>query len=229
VKISHGEKIASLPPGEYLCLTVRDEGAGISPEDFPFIFEPFFTTRSWTESTGLGLSSARGIVRKCGGDILVSRAPEQGTLVQVYLPTLPLFPSQVPHFPVDSKAPAVLLTRDTTIMVVDDEAGFLELTQRALEHHGYRVTLAKNGVEALKLLDREEEAVSLVLVDLIMPEMGGSELARKITKKHPTLPLIFYSGYSPESLPDLPEGHRFLKKPCPLSRLLATIQEVMEE
>jgi two-component system cell cycle sensor histidine kinase/response regulator CckA len=188
----------AIPAGRYAALLVRDTGSGMDAALQRQIFEPFFTTKPVGQGTGLGLAAALGILTQNHGYITVASAPGQGTTFTVYLP-LVLVTDKV----VRRREPPPIAVDAThagaTILVVDDEAGVREIAVRMLERVGFRVLEARDGGEALELVDRQGPP-QLVLTDMMMPGIGGAELARRLKQRWPALPIIFMSGFSSEEL-----------------------------
>jgi CheY-like chemotaxis protein len=179
-------------PGEYVQIAVSDTGVGMSPAVQERLFEPFFTTKGVGEGTGLGLATSYGIVTQCGGHIEVYSEPGSGTTMRVYLPRV------VDAQAIASEASPVPrgASSDTTVLVVEDEPGVRRIATLVLQRHGYRVLEASNGVDALRLLDASTHTIDLVISDMVMPELGGRELAERIEKKHSGMKMLFMSGYT---------------------------------
>jgi len=192
------DKLLSYPwakPGEYLLLAVLDNGHGISPEVLPSIFEPFFTTKPMGRGTGLGLSVVQGIVQQHGGFIQVSSQPGYGSMFSVYLPLLgePLGQEEEPGV----ASPRISLPgRGRLVLVAEDEVAVRQATQQMLVRLGFRVIEAADGLQACELVEQHGAELSVVLLDLIMPKLGGVEAAERIHRLRPTLPLVFSTGYS---------------------------------
>lgn len=177
-------------PGPHVVLRVKDTGTGIPPEALDRMFEPFFTTKEQGKGTGLGLSTAMGIVRSHGGFITVSSQVGRGTAFEVYLPASPEAAGQLA-----SAAPAPLPRgHGELVLVVDDEAGILQITRRMLEAHGYRVLTADDGTTALTEMSRHAREVALVITDVMMPFMDGVQLIRALRKLSPELKVVASSG-----------------------------------
>ncbi|MFO0696910.1 MAG: ATP-binding protein [Polyangiales bacterium] len=208
-----GPEETALPPGRYVTLTVGDEGVGIPPHILPRIFEPFFSTKPKGRGTGLGLSSAYGIVEQSGGTIRVESRPGEGTRFRVYLPHAEGIPSRA-----GIAAPP---TRGT-ILVVEDQPDVRELVRMQLEDAGYRVLEAEHGRAALAVVD-EHRRIDLVLTDVVMPELSGPGLARELVGLRPDLPILFMSGYA-DPTDELLSGP-LLKKPFPREELLEALAE----
>ncbi len=178
--------------GEYLELTVRDTGCGMSEEVREQIFEPFFTTKEVGKGTGMGLPFAHGILKSLGGTISVESEPGKGSKFTVHIP---LFEEKSGEQSRQSR-------RDVSkegmgrILLVDDEGMILSSLQRVLQHLGYHVSAVKNGMEALDLFRKHPEEFQLVITDLTMPKMTGVELARSLLNIRPDIPIILSTGFS---------------------------------
>ncbi|HEX7938441.1 MAG TPA: response regulator, partial [Gemmatimonadaceae bacterium] len=216
-----------LKEGSYAALIVRDTGSGMTEDVRSRVFEPFFTTKPPGQGTGLGLSTAYGIVKQSGGYIDVESAPSAGTTFTVMLP-LASEPATVP--------PALPVFADMapmhgTILLVEDEAAVRDATRRMLGRHGFTVVEAANGVDAMDLFERQGDTIDIVLTDVVMPGMGGADLVRGLRQRHPGLRVLFMSGYTQGAL-DLSEidetTTRFLNKPFTYDQLLATLQALLQ-
>jgi signal transduction histidine kinase/DNA-binding response OmpR family regulator len=212
--------------GEFVCLTVKDTGTGISPENMPRIFEPFFTTKGVGKGTGLGLATVYGIVQQHQGWVEVSSKVGVGTTFRIYLQAL-----QCARPALNSLAPEAEPPRgDETILLVEDEPALRSITRLLLERFGYRVVEACSGPEALKVWESAAPEVDLLLTDVIMPEgMSGRKLAESLRGKKASLKVIFLTGYGGEVLAGSSEFLRqtnsyFLQKPCPPRELLRAVR-----
>lgn len=219
---------AVVPKGEYVQVRVRDEGTGIPPEMLSKIFEPFFTTKRSGEGTGLGLSTAYGIVKQTGGYIFCDSEPGRGSCFILLLPTCEEPP---PAEPAPETLTAPLSDPATaTILLVEDEAPVRAFAARALRLRGYSVLEAENGEDALGLLADPELHVDIFLSDVIMPAMDGPSWVAEALKNRPETAVIFVSGYAEDAfrhgLPQLPNSV-FLPKPFSLSELTATVGTVL--
>jgi PAS domain S-box-containing protein len=212
-----------LPPGRYVMLTVRDTGTGIDPATLPSIFEPFFTTKERGRGLGLGLATVYGIVKQCEGHIEVESAPARGTSVRVYLP--------IARAESGVGGPGAAGTTRTSgiILLVEDEVPVRLFAKAALEEQGYRVLEAGHGWEALMRLSEFDGAVNLVIADVMMPEMGGSELARRLAVERPGLPILFLSGYTDDemTLRGLGPPSAFVQKPFTPDVLARRVRELL--
>ncbi len=211
-----------LPPGHYVTLTVRDTGKGIDPEILPSIFEPFFTTKDDGRALGLGLATVYGIVKQSEGHVDVESTPGRGTTVRVYLPIARAESSSV----IPSSR---LARREGIVLLVEDEEPVRRFARAALEEQGYRVLEAGHGWEALMRLAEFDGAVSLVVADVMMPEMGGSELARRLAVERPGLPILFLSGYTDDELTlrNIGPPSVFVQKPFTPGALVERVGEMI--
>jgi len=219
---------AALEPGAYAELAVRDSGEGIPAHHLPHIFEPFYTTKEVGLGTGLGLATVEGVVSQSGGRILVESAVGQGTTIRILLP-LSAEPAPI------SRPGGLVRTRGESrgrILVVDDEDAVRAVVARNLQSEGYEVLRARDGREALRELEEIGGAVDLVITDLVMPGMGGVQLARELTQRYPDLPLVWMSGHPREKeFPrEMPGKYQtFLMKPVAHDVLLDTVARVLKE
>ncbi|MEO7475395.1 MAG: response regulator, partial [Gemmatimonadales bacterium] len=188
----------SIPGGHYGHIVVHDTGVGMDPAIQTRIFEPFYTTKPVGEGTGLGLSAVYGIVVQNKGYIAVASAPGQGTTFRLYLPRLP---DDAVSARMEEPPPldAAGTPAGATILVVEDEPAVRAVVVRSLESGGFHVLQAAGGSTALQVVDREGRP-DLVLTDLMMPGIGGTELARRLKARWPDLPILYMSGYSAEDL-----------------------------
>jgi len=188
----------TIPAGRYATLLVRDTGMGINPSIQARIFAPFFTTKPLGQGTGLGLAAVQGILAQNHGYITMTSAPGQGTTFTVFLPLLSV--RELPTPTGDSPPVSPTMNWDgVTVLVVDDEPAVLSVVARSLEQRGFHVLRARDGGDALTAIDVHGPP-DLVLTDLMMPGIGGTALARRLTEQWPDLPVIFMSGFSAEEL-----------------------------
>jgi len=213
-------------PGDYLVLSVIDNGQGMDRETREQIFEPFFTTKEVGEGSGLGLPVVYGIVTQNLGWIEVESAPNRGTTFRVYLPAAPeAEPETGPEAEKGEKARG-----GETILAVEDEPANLRLLERMLKNLGYNVLAAASPAEALRRAESHPEGIDLLVTDVIMPGMNGRELADRLVKIHPNLKCLFVSGYTAEVIGrhgGLEKGVNFLQKPLLLKPLAAAVRKAL--
>lgn len=216
---------AELQPGNYVCLSVSDDGTGMSEEVAARAFEPFFTTKGIGEGTGLGLSTVYGIVKQSGGYIYLYSEEGRGTTFNIYLPATNAVP--------DPEQPSVVdlspQNGTETILVVEDEEGVRSIAERILKRAGYTVMTAPNPAVALELMNHATR-IDLLLTDVIMPGMSGRDLARKLQSSRPQLRTIFMSGYTDEIIARqgvLDDGVTFLQKPFGAEELLPLVRQAL--
>jgi CheY-like chemotaxis protein len=213
-------------PGDYVMLAVSDTGTGMSAEIQSHLFEPFFTTKESGRGTGLGLAMVYGAVTQNGGRIEVYSEVGRGTTFRVYLPRV--HDATLPHPATETRS----LPRGTeTIAVVEDEDAIRTLAVRVLRAQGYRVEAYRTGVLALHAIAAETEPVDLVVTDVIMPEMKGSELALRLRELRPGLRVIFASGYTEDVIAHhgvLDPDVDFLAKPYSTATLIRRVREALD-
>ena len=185
-------------PGTYVTLTVTDTGVGMDEATRTKLFEPFFTTKEPGKGTGLGLSTVYGIVRQSGGHIAVESEPGEGSTFTIYLPRIGAMQAPQPELPVREEVPAEASDGQGSekILLVEDDPSVRELAREILEMNGYAVLEAENGIEALKIFESEPDAIELMVTDLVMPKMGGRDLANHISPRRPDLRVLYLSGYT---------------------------------
>jgi signal transduction histidine kinase/ActR/RegA family two-component response regulator len=217
-----------LPAGTYVTIEVTDTGEGMSPETRARIFEPFFTTKGPGKGTGLGLATVYGIVKQSGGEIAVESEPGRGSTFRIYLPLEKGAPEVVEIAPARvAKAGAV-----ETVLVVEDEEIVRDLICEVLRGEGYRVGGTDRGSEALRMVAGEFSSVDLLISDVVMPEMNGSEVARRVREVSPRARVLFISGYSESDMADQGlEALSFevLQKPFTPAGLARKVREVLDE
>ena len=212
-------------PGHYVRVKVSDTGVGMAKETIERVFEPFFTTKR--EGTGLGLATVYGIVTGAGGRIDVYSEPGIGTTVKIHLPAT--LEAPVTSLPVPKARPA---RGGEVVLVVEDEPDVRRMAERILTKGGYSVVGMTNGHDAIAFLEREDQPIDLVLTDVIMPEMLGTELVEKVRELRPGMRVIYMSGYSHEVL--APRALRkngssaFIEKPFNARDLLRTVRELLD-
>ncbi|REJ73076.1 MAG: response regulator [Acidobacteria bacterium] len=218
----------SARPGRYVRLRVTDTGKGMTPEAMERAFEPFFTTKAEGEGTGLGLSTVYGIVQQAGGFVDLQSELGVGTAVDVYLPAVALQEGTVhDRLPV-SDSPG----GSETILLVEDAASVRSMVAHALRRHGYTVVEAADGAEALALFDGAPGVEpDLLLTDVVMPEMSGSELAARVLERRPATRVLYLSGHTEDAvvLRGVDRGEVvLLQKPLTLSRLVQQVRQVLD-
>ncbi len=217
----------AVPPGAYVRLTVTDTGHGMDEATQERIFEPFFTTKPPGKGTGLGLSTVYGIVKQSGGYVSCESARGQGTTLKIFLPVT----SASADRRGSAAAPAPIRRGAERVLVVEDDAAVRSVAGRILTSHGYVVLQAPTGAEALRILD-ETGYVDLVVTDVVMPEMSGSELARQLHERHPAVPVLFMSGYAGEAAlrESLPQpGAAFIEKPFAPDAFVARVRALLDQ
>jgi len=215
-------------PGGYCVLTVSDRGVGMSMETLERATEPFFTTKPVGQGTGLGLSTVHGIVKQSGGHLSIESEVGHGTTVKIFLPQS-VANEEVPV--IEGKQETEELTGCETILVVDDEDSVRNVTVRILQLQGYMVIEAIDGVEALQIVDQYSGDIHLLLSDMMMPRLGGIELATKMMETRPSLKVLLMSGYSPKAYPsdDSVNAHlfEFIQKPFRATELASKVRDLL--
>jgi CheY-like chemotaxis protein len=214
-------------PGRYVMLSVSDTGLGMTAEVRERVFEPFFTTKEKGKGTGLGLSTVYGIVKQSGGNILVYSEPGQGTTVKIYFPRVEEETDAL--FRRDS---ADLIPQGSeTVLVAEDESSVRNLATHILRHQGYKVLEAADGEEALRVTQECLGEINLLLTDVVMPRMGGKELADRLKTLRPRVKVLFISGFPDEAIAHhgvLTPGIDFLQKPFSPAALAQKVREVLD-
>jgi CheY-like chemotaxis protein len=211
--------------GPHAVLAVSDTGVGMDAATLERVFEPFFTTKPLGSGTGLGLATVHGIVKQSGGNIWIYSEPGKGTTFKIYFPAVNAeLTEAVPSGP--AKAP----TGAETILVVEDEPSLRSLVAQMLSGNGYRVITASTSVEALQLVEQVQE-IDLLLTDLVMPNLGGRELAARVTELRPSINVLFMSGYADEAANRngaLNPGAPYLEKPFSAYELATRIRAILD-
>ncbi len=225
---SYARSHTAVRPGHYVRLTVSDTGVGISPEAKDWIFEPFFTTKEQGKGTGLGLSTVYGIVKQSGGNIWVYSELGRGTTFKVHLPRADEIIQTIAPKP----TPPAPLEGSETILVVEDEEPVRALARKILQGYGYKILEAANGQEALCVAqERIAEKVHLLLTDVVMPGMGGRELAERLMALRPEMKILYISGYTDTAIVHhgvLDPGVAFLQKPFSPTTLARKVREELD-
>jgi PAS domain S-box-containing protein len=214
-------------PGAYVMLSVSDTGIGMTPDQQEQIFEPFYTTKEVGKGTGLGLSTVYGIVKQSGGNILVYSEVGHGTTFKIYLPRV-VQPDEAGEF--QESSPKLALGTET-ILLVEDEDLVRSLSRQVLESCGYTVIEAVDGIEALETLEKSETRIDLLITDVVMPRMGGPELAEKLLEKIPNLPILFASGYTDDAIVRhgvLQTNVNFIQKPFTIDDVARKVRDLLD-
>lgn len=220
-----GASVAFCPPGEYVRLEVRDSGVGIPPDVLPHIFEPFFTTKRRARATGLGLATVRGIVEQNGGFIGVDSRVGQGTRFEIYFPAVTDPQSAAPAL-----WPAGAEEASPTVLFVEDEGAVRGAICRGLRRNGFNVLEAANGELALTLASDLRHRIDLLVTDVVMPGMGGRELATRFSALRPAAQVLYVSGYTDDDIVRqavYDASMHYLQKPFTPTELAAKIQEIL--
>ncbi|NUH64207.1 response regulator [Sulfitobacter sp. S0837] len=216
----------SVPAGQYVTVQVNDDGTGIAPDKLQKVFEPFFTTKRTGEGTGLGLSTAYGIVKQTGGFIFVDSVPGQGTSFTLYFPVLDVQPAPSPRASVSNTRSGPTERADGVILLVEDEAPVRAFASRALRLRGYTVLEAESAEAALKTLEDQSLDIDVFVTDVVMPGMDGPSWVREALKDRPGVRVVFVSGYAEDNFGEaqakIPNSV-FLPKPFSLTDLTDTV------
>jgi PAS domain S-box-containing protein len=224
VTVAEGEG-GKVRPGEYVELMVQDTGVGMDRDTMARVFEPFFTTKSTVGGTGLGLAVVYGIVRQSGGHVHVESQPGAGATFRIRLPRV-----ESAGAPTRAADPRRSIPGGTeTILFAEDDTAIRILVTRTLEVLGYRVLSAPDGLAALEMASRHEGEIDMLLTDVIMPSVGGQELAQRLRLAIPGLKVAFVSGYAGDAMALRKLGEsRFLQKPFTLEALARMVREVLD-
>jgi CheY-like chemotaxis protein len=215
-----------MKPGEFAALIVTDTGHGMDRETLGRIFEPFFTTKGVGQGTGLGLSTVYGIVKQSGGFIWAYSEPGIGTTFKLYFPLV-----LTGHAEADTPLPMPPGGADEIVLVAEDEPMVRDIMSRTLRESGYAVFEAADGREALEILEARAGEVSLVVADVVMPGLGGREMAVRLAERWPAVPVLFTSGYTGLDVVRrglLDEGREFIQKPLEPGALIRKVREMMD-
>jgi len=216
-------------PGEYVLLSISDTGHGMERETVKHIFEPFYTTKETGKGTGLGLSMVYAIVKNHHGYIACASEPGEGTTFRIYFPTME---SGIMEQGAETDQEAGLPAGNETILLVDDEAFLRDLGAEILGRFGYTVLQAENGENALEIYEKKRAEISLIVLDLIMPGMGGKKCLEEILRVNPRAKVVVASGYSINGSPQdvLDAGARgYIRKPYDLREMLNAIRKLLDD
>ncbi len=217
----------SAAAGAYAMVSVSDTGAGIAPELRARIFEPFFTTKDEGKGTGLGLSTCQEIVRQCQGFIVVESQVGRGTTFRIYIPRV--------HATAEERVVPVTTAPSRggceTVLVVEDDSQVRRVIAETLFRHGYRVLVAQHGIEAIRVVSDFAGPIDLLLTDVVMPKMGGPELASYLRPSMPDMRVLYLSGYCEEVVANELDGARevVLEKPFSRGRLLDRVRALLDQ
>jgi signal transduction histidine kinase len=216
-------------PGDFVQISISDDGIGISPELKEKVFDPFFTTKDTDRGSGLGLAMVFGIIRQHNGHIAVDSEPGQGTTFNFFLPALEegvVLSSTAEQDATD------LVGGTETILLVDDNDTARDFICETLEHFGYKVLAVDSGNAALRTINQTNYAIDLLITDVVMPEMNGQELAETVQQKYPEIKIIFMSGYTEQIIDqeaissDIRQD--FLRKPISVDTLVRRVREILD-
>ncbi|MCI0539305.1 MAG: PAS domain S-box protein [Verrucomicrobiales bacterium] len=229
IDLDYVQSNAQATEGDYICLTVRDTGCGISPEVLPRIFEPFFTTKAVGKGTGLGLAMVYGIVQQHRGWITVESEVGTGTAFRTFLPVA----TPRENKESDQAAEGEARGGSETILLVEDEGAVRALVRNVLERYGYKVIEAVSGRSASRVWREHRGEIDLLLTDMIMPDgVTGRDLVDDLHSEKPSLPVIYTSGYSAEVVGKdctLQDGLNFLQKPYSPHKLVRAVRDVLDQ
>jgi len=225
---SYARSHVDVKQGHYVMFSVNDTGVGMSPEVRERIFEPFFTTKEKGKGTGLGLSTTYGIVKQSEGHIWVDSVQGKGTTFKIYLPRV-----NEPREAITEEILKEELPRgDETILIVEDEEEVRKLARKILEKQGYRILETLNGDDALLACETRKSPIHLMLTDIVMPGMSGSELARLLKPLYPEIRILYMSGYTDNAIVRhgaLGKGVNYIQKPFTMEGLARKVREVLDK
>ncbi len=220
-------KLFGVSPGNYVKISVTDTGIGMDKATQQRIFDPFFTTKEMVRGTGLGLSSAYGIIKNHGGIINVYSEKDEGTTFNIYLPA-----SEKEIAVREERLADEILKGTETVLLVDDEDMIVDVGEEMLKEMGYKVLVARGGKEAVEVYAKRKEEIDLVILDMIMPDMGGGEAYDRMKEKNPKVRVILSSGYSidGQAAEILERGcDAFIQKPFNIKEMSGKIREILEK
>jgi len=223
--LSHADFI----PGEFVRLTISDNGSGMSEETIKHIFEPFFTTKGIRKGTGLGLATVYGIVKQNNGFINVYSEPGLGTTSNIFLPS---YSGKGVKTQIKRDEEEPLKKGDETILIIEDDIEILELIKRILEELGYTVLTAKKPNEAINQVSEHTGKLHLIITDVVMPGMNGRELVKRLRIMRPSIKCLFMSGYTADIMLNrtiLEKGVHFIQKPFSIKDISLKVREVLDK
>jgi CheY-like chemotaxis protein len=221
----------SMKSGPYVMLAVSDNGVGMTPETQARVFEPFFTTKEKGKGTGLGLATVYGIIKQTGGYIWVYSEVGKGTTFKIYLPRV-AEPVERKDRPSGAWSAIVPPKGTETVLLVEDEESVRKLARKCLEEQGYTVLEAANSDQALRICNKYDKTIHLLMTDVIMPGLDGRQLARRVTTLRPEIRVLYVSGYTENTIVHrgvLDAGIAFLQKPFRPLDLAVKVREVLDE
>jgi hypothetical protein len=226
---AYAETHVTVIPGRYVMLAVSDTGQGMDAATRARIFEPFFTTKEQGKGIGLGLATVYGIVKQSGGYIWVYSEPGHGTVFKVYLPPSDVAASALR--PVEPASESEKHRGWETVLLVEDEDAVRALAREVLRRQGYVVLEARHGLDALRVAERHQDPIHLLVTDVVMPHMSGRDLARRLAGARPNMKLLFISGYTDHAVVhrDLTPGSAFLQKPFTPENFAQKVRSVLDE
>jgi signal transduction histidine kinase len=227
-EVAGRQPYSGLPEGDWICISVKDSGGGISAEVLPFVFDPFFTTKPVGQGTGLGLAQVYGIVRQHQGYIDVTSQPGQGTEFKIFLPALVAVEDRTIHNP----TPVQVDGGGLYVLLAEDDPATLEALKALLEAQNFKVLAAHTGQEAYQIYEKWCESILLVVSDVVMPQMGGVALYQVLRQRWPQARILLITGHPMESedknLLETGDVH-WLQKPFSVQEFVATVQAVLGE
>ncbi|HKN58380.1 MAG TPA: ATP-binding protein, partial [Gemmatimonadaceae bacterium] len=221
-------KQAETPANGHVMLEVADTGVGMTREIQQRVFEPFFTTKVQGKGTGLGLATVYGIVKQSGGEVRLQSEPLSGTTFRIFFPSLATAAESLPAVAENQTVPR----GDETVLIVEDDASLRALAARVLESSGYKVLLARNGVEALALCAGYDGRIDLVASDVVMPEMSGRPLVEKLAETRAETKVLFMSGYTDDDVMRrgvLDGRTAFIQKPFTATQFARKVRDVLDQ
>jgi two-component system, cell cycle sensor histidine kinase and response regulator CckA len=224
--VSHSPAVVA--PGKYVMLAVTDNGCGMDSKTQAHIFEPFFTTKEKGKGTGLGLATVYGVVKQSGGYVWVYSEPGHGTTFKIYLPRIE--DEAVTSSRDRNTKPDSLPRGSEVVLLVEDEAGVRELAREYLEMSGYTVIVAADGHTAIELASMRKGPIHLLVTDMVMPGIGGRELAERVLAIRPEIKILYMSGYTDQAVVHqgiLGTDAPLLQKPFTLATLTTKLREIL--